>query len=41
VGGHTDPFDHLLVWQCIKQDYLLLTADAEIRRYAAVGLRLG
>ncbi|MFO8063705.1 MAG: type II toxin-antitoxin system VapC family toxin [Spirochaetota bacterium] len=41
VGQHKDPFDRLLVWQCIKQDYLLLTADAEIRQYNSIGLRLG
>lgn len=41
VGGHRDPFDRLLVWQCLRQDYLMLTADPEIRQYSAVGLRLG
>lgn len=41
VGRHKDPFDRLLIWQCIKQDYLLLTADSEIRQYSSVGLRLG
>ena len=41
IGQHKDPFDRLLVWQCIKQDYVLLTADAEIRQYSSVGLRLG
>jgi PIN domain nuclease of toxin-antitoxin system len=41
VGRHKDPFDRLLIWQCIKQDYLLLTADSEIRQYSSIGLRLG
>lgn len=41
VGEHRDPFDRLLIWQCLRQDFLMLTADAEIRQYSAVGLRLG
>ncbi|NBC29027.1 MAG: PIN domain-containing protein [Spirochaetes bacterium] len=41
VGQHKDPFDRLLIWQCIKQDFLLLTADAEIQQYSSIGLRLG
>jgi PIN domain nuclease of toxin-antitoxin system len=40
VGTHKDPFDRLLIWQCMGEGFFLLTADAEIRRYASIGLRL-
>jgi PIN domain nuclease of toxin-antitoxin system len=41
VGDHRDPFDRLLVWQCMKQGFLMLSADTAIREYASIGLRLG
>ncbi len=41
IGRHRDPFDRLLIWQCITSELRLLTADADIRQYASVGLRLG
>jgi PIN domain nuclease of toxin-antitoxin system len=40
VGAHKDPFDRLLIWQCMGANLSMLTADAEIRRYASLGLRL-
>jgi PIN domain nuclease of toxin-antitoxin system len=40
VGAHRDPFDRLLIWQCMGANLSMLTADAEIRRYASLGLRL-
>ena len=41
VGSHKDPFDRLLIWQCIKQDFLMLTADSDISKYSSIGLRMG
>lgn len=40
VGSHRDPFDRLLVWQCITSGMKLMTADEEVQDYAAVGLQL-
>lgn len=41
VGSHKDPFDRLLIWQCMKRDFVMLTGDREIMEYASVGLRVG
>ena len=38
--NHRDPFDRLLVWQCIRNDFLLLTADSRLRGYEQHGLRI-
>ena len=40
VGSHKDPFDRLLIWQCMQQDLLFLTADADIAEYSSLGLSL-
>ncbi|MFP4567227.1 MAG: PIN domain-containing protein [Spirochaetaceae bacterium] len=38
-GAHRDPFDRMLVWQCMRHGFALLTADKELRQYERVGLR--
>ena len=40
VKGHRDPFDRLLVWQCIRNDMVLLTADKRIQEYQQFGHKL-
>lgn len=40
VGSHKDPFDRLLIWQCIQQEFIFLTADSQIREYQSIGLSL-
>ena len=40
VGSHKDPFDRLLIWQCMQQNFIFLTADSQIREYKAIGLSL-
>ncbi|NBC30706.1 MAG: PIN domain-containing protein [Spirochaetes bacterium] len=39
-GAHRDPFVRMLVWQCIRHGFTLLTADTELRQYRQVGLRV-
>ena len=39
-GDHRDPFDRLLIWQCLRNDFVMLTADRDIRNYEQEGLRL-
>lgn len=39
-NDHRDPFDRLLIWQAITQDYTLITHDRAIDQYRADGLRL-
>ena len=38
--NHRDPFDRLLVWQCIQADLAMLTADTRIKDYQQYGLKL-
>ena len=38
--NHRDPFDRLLIWQAISNDYTLISHDREIEPYRADGLRL-
>ena len=40
IENHKNPFDHLLVWQCIRNDIVLLTADTRLRGYEPYGLKL-
>lgn len=37
---HRDPFDRLLIWQAIANDYTLISQDRKIEQYRADGLRL-
>ena len=40
VADHRDPFDRLLVWQCIEADLTMLSADLRFREYTRHGLKL-
>ena len=37
---HKDPFDRMIVWQCIRGGFILLSADSAIRAYEENGLQL-
>ena len=37
---HKDPFDRILIWQCIKEDYIFLTEDDNIKLYQSEGLKI-
>lgn len=37
---HRDPFDRLMIWQCIQSDLLFATVDEEIGKYKKYGLRI-
>jgi PIN domain nuclease of toxin-antitoxin system len=37
---HKDPFDRLLVWQCIRNRLAFITADERIAEYVKYGLTL-
>ena len=39
VENHKDPFDRLLVWQCIRNDIVLLTSDIRLKAYEPHGLK--
>lgn len=38
--SHKDPFDRMLIYQCIKNDYSLISKDERIELYKKDGLRL-
>ncbi|MFP4430791.1 MAG: type II toxin-antitoxin system VapC family toxin [Spirochaetaceae bacterium] len=37
---HKDPFDRLLIWQCIEEGFEMLTVDTRFAEYAEHGLTL-
>lgn len=39
VSSHKDPFDRLLIWQCIKNNLILITDDKKIQQYKEYGLK--
>ncbi len=36
---HRDPFDRLIIWQCIQGGFTLLSKDPQMKLYARAGLR--
>jgi PIN domain nuclease of toxin-antitoxin system len=40
LADHRDPFDRLLVWQCIRTGMPMLSADVRLKGYAPHGLQL-
>ncbi len=36
---HHDPFDRMIIWQCIRNNMCLITKDNGINEYAGHGLR--
>ena len=37
---HRDPFDRFIIWEAIKNDFILLSADKSIKPYRKEGLQL-
>ncbi len=40
VTDHKDPFDRMLIWQCIKNNYTLMSRDKKIEVYKDYGLKI-
>ena len=36
---HKDPFDRMLIWQCLQRDWTLLTRDRGLDDYRSLGLK--
>jgi len=36
---HKDPFDRMLIWQAISQDYILISRDSQFTIYSEYGLK--
>lgn len=37
---HKDPFDRMLIWQCIQKKYHLMTNDKDFSAYKEFGLKI-
>lgn len=37
---HKDPFDRMLIWLAIRNDFTLVSADKNVKKYVDQGLRL-
>jgi len=40
VPNHKDPFDRMLIWQCIKNNYTLMSRDKKFEVYIEFGLKI-
>jgi PIN domain nuclease of toxin-antitoxin system len=40
ASHHKDPFDRMLIWQAIRNNYILVSADKEINKYKSDGLNI-
>jgi len=38
--AHKDPFDRMLIWQCLQRQWTLLTKDRGLSEYGALGLKV-
>jgi PIN domain nuclease of toxin-antitoxin system len=38
--AHKDPFDRMIVWQCLRRRWTLISADGELEQYRNFGLDL-
>lgn len=37
---HKDPFDRLIIWQAIQQNFILITKDQQVQKYQKYGLEV-
>lgn len=37
---HKDPFDRMLIWQALQNNYLFISDDKEVKKYIAEGLKV-
>jgi PIN domain nuclease of toxin-antitoxin system len=38
-AAHRDPFDRMLIWQCLQRGFTLVTRDRGLAAYRALGLK--
>ena len=39
-AAHKDPFDRMLIWQCLQREWTLITRDRGLDEYRALGLKI-
>lgn len=37
---HKDPFDRMLIWQALQNNYIFISDDKHVKKYVSVGLKL-
>jgi len=37
---HKDPFDRMLIWQCMSRSMVMISKDAEFKKFVPFGLKL-
>jgi PIN domain nuclease of toxin-antitoxin system len=37
---HKDPFDRILIWQAIKNDFTFISDDKNVKKYISEGLKV-
>ena len=37
---HKDPFDRIIIWQCIQNDFILISKDIQMQQYKDFGLKV-
>ena len=37
---HKDPFDRMLIWQAIRNNYTLISVDGNVKKYTSEGLKV-
>jgi PIN domain nuclease of toxin-antitoxin system len=37
---HKDPFDRMLIWQAIRNKFILISSDNQINKYGSEGLKI-
>lgn len=37
--AHRDPFDRMLIWQCLQRHWTLIARDGDLDEYRAMGLK--
>ena len=37
---HKDPFDRMLIWQAMNNDYTLISIDKDVKKYESEGLKI-
>lgn len=40
AAHHRDPFDRMLIWQAMCNNYIFISTDRDVRKYASEGLKL-
>lgn len=39
IANHKDPFDRMIIWSCICNDYILMTQGNMFKNYLSLGLK--